>query len=206
MHQIKKEIGCYKLDRILDNYNWDDGFELPLKLIHHPNCDLGTALKAFYLAEGLQYLQDKTLADRKPKEWIHFLKCLYEKITNGDYSGKFVEFKVPLTKVQKYKLLKAAPDTPEVFLKDITGSRNAERCEQCAFGGDTVKRLEGEYSCIECGETDSLAGEIDGIEYSLRCKKCGAYNVTTTIFRPCYVNDSTPREEFSKYEKCRFRA
>lgn len=117
MHQIKKEIDCYQLERILENYNWYDGFELPLKIIHHPNWELGTALKAFYLAGGLQYLQDKTLADREPKEWIYFLKCLYEKITIGDYSGIFIAFKIPLSKVQKDKLLKETGKCKTIITK-----------------------------------------------------------------------------------------
>lgn len=120
MRNFNKDIDCYTLDKILDNYNWDDGFELPLEIIHHQNCELATALKAFYLAEGDLYLQDKNIVNYKQKEWHDFLSCLYERITSDCYRKKLVTFKVPLSKVQKYKLLKALPNTPEIFLKDIT--------------------------------------------------------------------------------------
>lgn len=205
MQKLYKDLDCYTLDKILFNYNWDDGFELPLEIIHHQNCELATALNAFYLAEGSLYLQDKNLAGNRQEEWLCFLRCLYERITSGCYIRRFVGFEVPLSKVQKYKLLKAAPNTPEVFLKNIIGSKNANRCEQCTFGNDVVEMQEGEYFCTECGAADSLVGEMDGAAYSLICKKCGTCNVTTTIFRPCYVNDTTSREEFNKYNECRFR-
>lgn len=206
MQELAPEIDCYTLDKILARYNWDDGFELPLKIILHQNCELATALQAFYLAEGSRYLQDKTLADGGQKEWLGFLSCLYERITSGCYGSRFVGFKVPLSRVEQYKLLKAAPDTPEVFLNDIIGSKNADRCEQCAFAAGAVEAQTGEYFCTECGAADSFTGEITGVAYVLRCKKCGGCNVATTIFRPCYVNDTAPRREFSNYETCRFRA
>lgn len=63
MLNINEDLDCYTLDKIIVNYNWDDGFELPLEIIQHQNCELATALNAFYLAEGDLYLLDKTLAN-----------------------------------------------------------------------------------------------------------------------------------------------
>lgn len=203
MQKLKNDIKCYTLDKILDYYNWDDGFELPLEIIHHPNCELATALKAFYLANGELYLQDQALVS-KPTEWLNFLKCLYERIISGCYSGKYIGFEIPLTKVQKYKLLKAVPEIPAVFLEDIIGSKTTERCEQCTFGSNVVTTSEFKDFCPDCDAADSLVVEMDGVGYSLSCKNCG-YHVATTFFRPCYVNDTTPREEFSKYNGCRYR-
>ena len=40
------------LHMIAGNYNWDDGFEVPQYIIQNINCDLGTALMIFELAEG----------------------------------------------------------------------------------------------------------------------------------------------------------
>jgi len=203
MQKLKKDVDCYMLDKILTRYNWDDGFDLPLEIIHHPNCERATALKAFYLANGEEYLQDRELEGAE--EWIGFLRCLYERITNGCYDGKYVSFKAPLTRVQKYKLLKAAPNMPAVFLEDIAGSKNADRCGQCIFGSNVVEVTENKELCFFCGAEDSLVGKIDGLGYSLICKKCGGCNVVTTIIRPCYVNDTTFREEFSKYNECQYR-
>ena len=41
---------------LLDNYNWDNGFEVPEAIINHPNCTLSVALLAFHRADGIQYL------------------------------------------------------------------------------------------------------------------------------------------------------
>ena len=37
---------------LLDNYNWDNGFEVPEAIITHTNCTLSVALLAFYRADG----------------------------------------------------------------------------------------------------------------------------------------------------------
>ena len=41
---------------LLDNYNWNNGFEVPEVIINHPNCTLPVALLAFHRADGIQYL------------------------------------------------------------------------------------------------------------------------------------------------------
>ncbi len=44
------------LEKILNEYNWDDGFAIPKKILSNPHCDLALALKIFYLADGFAYL------------------------------------------------------------------------------------------------------------------------------------------------------
>jgi len=41
---------------LLDNYNWDNGFEVPTEILSNPHCTLSTALLAFYRADGYRYL------------------------------------------------------------------------------------------------------------------------------------------------------
>ena len=98
----------------------------------HQNCELATALKAFYLAGGERYLLHEHTG---VEPTLFFLRRLYDRIISGLYQGRFVEFTVPLTKVKKYNLLKAFPDPPAVFLEDIAGSKTGERCEQCFLFG-----------------------------------------------------------------------
>ena len=192
---INKDTDRYALDKKLDHYNWNDGFDLPVQIINHPNCELGTALKAFYSAEGERYLRCDIVETESPKERLDFLKCLYTRFVNGHYASRFIGFTLPLTKVQKYKLLKAFPDTPAVFLNDIAGSKTAERCEQCFVFGLSANLV----TCKECN-VKSLRIEVKGSTYSVYCDNCG-YGVATTCFRPCSANDTTPREEFSKYHE-----
>lgn len=47
-----------KLKIQLKEYNWDDGFEFPRKLLNSPECDLAMALDIFYLADGYGYIQN----------------------------------------------------------------------------------------------------------------------------------------------------
>jgi len=46
---LKEQSDAYALDEFIDNYNWDDGLETPYFILKHMNCELGTALKIFYL-------------------------------------------------------------------------------------------------------------------------------------------------------------
>jgi len=45
------------LEKLLDEYNWDDGFEIATEILDNPYCDLALALKIFYLADGFAYLE-----------------------------------------------------------------------------------------------------------------------------------------------------
>lgn len=46
------------LEKILNEYNWDDGFAIPKKILDNPHCDLALALKIFYLLMGLLFWMD----------------------------------------------------------------------------------------------------------------------------------------------------
>lgn len=47
-----------KLRQLLNEYNWDDGFDLAKEMLENPDCDLALALEIFYLADGYSYLID----------------------------------------------------------------------------------------------------------------------------------------------------
>ena len=56
---LKEQSDAFALDEFIDNYNWDDGLETPYFILNHRNCELGTALKIFYLGEGIAMVQYK---------------------------------------------------------------------------------------------------------------------------------------------------
>lgn len=87
------------------NYNWDDGFDIPQTVLDNEKCDLSIALLIFYRAEGLSYLADKSDNVNLP-QWSSFIKRLYDSILTGKYQRGEIEFKVPLSKVQLFKLKK----------------------------------------------------------------------------------------------------
>lgn len=101
---------------VLRDYNWDDGFGLPGRLLDQPGCDLALALEIFYLADGFAFLSDSE-GKSGSKEWRDFISRLYDKIEQGRYPKENAAFAVPLNRVIRYKLRKKR--VPEIFLEDI---------------------------------------------------------------------------------------
>ena len=107
-----------ELYEILEQYNWDDGFDIPIKIINSVNCSLAIALEVFYLGDGYTYLDMiKNINEGETDEWLTFISNLYNRIKDGYYKVKDLKYEVPLTKVQKYKLKKKNID--DIFLEDI---------------------------------------------------------------------------------------
>ncbi len=104
------------LEKILNEYNWDDGFSIPKKILDNPHCDLAMALKIFYLADGFAYL-DGFVEKTELEEWKQFMYSLYTDILNNKYKKSKQPYEMPLTTVQKYKFRKK--QIPEIFLTDL---------------------------------------------------------------------------------------
>ncbi len=104
-----------KLKAILDDYNWDDGFDVPRKLLKDPECNLALALEIFDLADGYAYLFDMDNAGAGLKEWRDFVTTLYNDIINGKYPQTENKYEISLTRVQKFKLKKLG--IPDIFLE-----------------------------------------------------------------------------------------
>lgn len=102
------------------NYNWDNGYEIPQLVLDNDNCDLSIALLVFYRADGISYLYDKSYNERLP-QWSCFIKKLYDSILGGKYESGEIEFKVPLSKVQLYKLKKILTEKENIFVENIEG-------------------------------------------------------------------------------------
>lgn len=102
------------------NYNWDNGFDIPQTVLDNEKCDLSIALLVFYKADGLSYLADKSDNINLP-QWSFFIKRLYDSILMGKYQKGKIEFKVPVSKVQLFKLKKAITEAENIFIEDIEG-------------------------------------------------------------------------------------
>ncbi len=102
------------------NYNWDNGFDIPQTVLDNEKCDLSIALLIFYRADGLSYLVDKSDNVNLP-QWYSFIKRLYDSILTGKYQRGKIEFKVPLSKVQLFKLKKALTEAENIFTENIEG-------------------------------------------------------------------------------------
>ena len=108
---------------LLDNFNWDNGFEVPKVVLNHSKCSLSVALLAFYRADGIRYLLEgeAAFANLLSTEWEDFVKNVYTKILRGQFPSGTISFQPELTKIQKIKLKKLKPEIDEVFLDGISG-------------------------------------------------------------------------------------
>lgn len=100
----------------LNEYNWDDGFEILEEILADPVCDLALELEIFYLGDGYACLEDLTKTTEL-KEWGRFIVGLYSDILNNKFPKAGKPFENPLSKVQKYKLRKKG--ISEIFLTDL---------------------------------------------------------------------------------------
>ncbi len=96
-----QEMNAKHLDILISEYNWDDGFRVPQMVIDNKNCELGTALKTFYLADGYSYLLQNNI---ESSEWFQFVLCLYKRILDESFYKGDLSYSIPLTKTQIYKL------------------------------------------------------------------------------------------------------
>jgi len=103
-----------------NNYNWDNGFDIPQAVLDNEKCDLSIALLIFYRADGLSYLEEKIDNANLP-QWSSFIKRLYDSILTGKYQRGEIEFKVPLSKVQLFKLKKGITEEENIFIENIEG-------------------------------------------------------------------------------------
>lgn len=106
----------------MKNYNWDDGFEIPKKVISKKNCELSTALMIFYMAEGDRYLENKNSV---LVEWSTFIQELYDQIMNNHFKEGNILFIPPFSRVQLYKIKKILNEDEQIFIKEI-GERNLD--------------------------------------------------------------------------------
>ena len=118
-------IDCSKvLHLFMTLYNWDDGFEIPSKVLSKNCCELSTALLIFYQAEGIRYLLCKENFQKNGLTmWTSFVQNLYERIMRGAFQIGEIPFVPPVNKVQIYKIEKAINKGEEIFITAFSGTR-----------------------------------------------------------------------------------
>lgn len=107
---------------LLDNFNWNNGFEVPKAVLTHSKCSLSVALLAFYRADGIRYLLEgeAAFANSLSTEWEDFVKDVYTKILGGQFPSGAISFQPEITTIQKFKLKKLKPEIDERFLESIS--------------------------------------------------------------------------------------
>lgn len=108
---------------LLDNFNWDNGFEMPQAVIDHSKCTLSIALLAFYRADGIRYLLDAEAAysNSLSKEWEDFVKDVYDKIIRKKFPNGNITFQPEITRIQKFKLKKLKLALNSISIDGVSG-------------------------------------------------------------------------------------
>lgn len=117
---VKSLVNEEELAVYINNYNWDEGFEVPEAVLLNENCTMSVALRVFELADGMTYLESKSDCTGL-ENWIGFISKLYHRIIAGDFKNGNVAFKPDLTKVQLYKLKKVLREDELIFITEIEG-------------------------------------------------------------------------------------
>ncbi|RKE02069.1 DUF4274 domain-containing protein [Marinifilum flexuosum] len=121
MLENRENINKETLHHLLDEYNWDEGFDFPKAIVEDDNCDMGTAIMCFHLADGYTYLTDYEELQllRPSSEWFVFVDKLFNRIRENNFKTRQISFDPDLTKVQKYKIKKMKLDMPIEILDGI---------------------------------------------------------------------------------------
>ena len=117
LKSLKSEV---ELKNFLEEYNWDDGFTIPAKILENEYCTLQIALRVFWLADGYSYLLERENASNDTK-WITFMNNLYNNILEGRYYSGKTSFDPELNKVQLYKFKKILSENELIFITKIEG-------------------------------------------------------------------------------------
>ena len=117
---VKSLVNEEELAVYINNYNWDEGFEVPEAVLSNENCTKSVALRVFELADGMTYLESKSDCTGL-EDWTEFISKLYHRIITGDFKKGEVAFKPDLTKLQLYKLKKVLQEDELIFITEIEG-------------------------------------------------------------------------------------
>lgn len=116
---LEEETSGEELHQYMEEYNWDDGLEVPYFIMQHPNCELATALLMFWLAEGDYIFEDdfEEMDFIDEVEFKYFLRMLHDRIVRGVYKVGTQSYQIPLN--EKQKQYYRDKNVQEVFLTDL---------------------------------------------------------------------------------------
>ena len=117
IHDIEKMSTVDELKDAAQEYNWDDGFAIPISIANHRQCDLSVALSLFWLSEAIVWFTGEVKANEYNQPWASFCSLITNRILNGYYKVGSGGFTCPLTKVQVFKYQKQG--VPPVLLSNI---------------------------------------------------------------------------------------
>lgn len=112
------EMTAQELHAFLGEYNWDNGFEPVWAIIQNPECELATALLAFWLADP--DLSTVPPAASRYENHTKFVAELFDRITSGRYGVGRLPYnpnEFIMNRLQRVKLERSG--LPSVFLEQL---------------------------------------------------------------------------------------
>ena len=118
LQQIEMTEDSKVLHRLIKNYEVSEKYGILYKVINNKCCELSTALTIFGIVDGYEYLFDKNMEaeDDEEKEWLIFVKELYNNIINGTYKEGKIFYKPMIMNSQLLLLKRTACDEDYIFL------------------------------------------------------------------------------------------
>ncbi len=88
------DMDLWELDLVASSHNWDDGAKKLLVIARHARCDLGTALKIYWLGEPEELCAYAKPADASKHEqpFVELLRTIEARVAEGGYATREVRF------------------------------------------------------------------------------------------------------------------
>lgn len=100
IENIKKIDNPKILDDLIVNYNWDNGFAIPMQILNNKNIDFVSIIRLFWLSEAIEWVG----IEKEPEKWQEphyvFSKAVIDKIERYENPKKDTIFKPSFTKMR----------------------------------------------------------------------------------------------------------
>jgi len=117
---VKSIDSADELYTLLDHYNWDDGFEIPMVIADHSECDLAIAIKLYWLSEADYWYESDEEVDQFSKSHYEFSRLITERLLSGYYEIGKLSHSENFNRVQIYKFKKQG--YPEILYTPVIGN------------------------------------------------------------------------------------
>jgi hypothetical protein len=107
------------LIRLLEVYNWDDGYDVPTAIALHPAADLAVALKLYWLANADQWHGNDDLPSPYYLPDRTFGRLISERILSGCYAAGTASWEPGFTGLDLLHFRNR--NLPEVFYTPVAG-------------------------------------------------------------------------------------
>lgn len=107
---------------LINDYVWDNGFDIPRAVLNNPNVQPAILLLLFYRADGIRVLLNPdALNVSLLKDWPSFVREVMAKLDSIDKTQNTYAYIPEMSKVEMFKAKKASPNLPEFYFDGFSG-------------------------------------------------------------------------------------